>query len=519
LQRDKVVQAQRVEIEHHLEASEAHVVEHLSQAAILLRALANSHSMQSLLFNGSDADAKLDLKDVFSPLVSHIEEFSLLDASGMERLRLRRGEGGGMQYLPSEELVLRASSACFQAASDIPAGHVYLSPVSVPSSAHTDDTHLLPLLHIAMPVNSDKAGDGAASLMVLSFNARDLYWHHAMSPLPGSGSLRRIEDGFVYQLKGDQVEVLRQQGLPDERRVLRQERVVHPAAWLPLDVSQQQIAWHFSEGLPEDWLMAQLHGEEVAAWAVWSVGSVWMLLMLVLLANSRRNSLLADDERQRLLVKMKGLSRRLISVHEDEQRMLARVLHDDVGQSLTAVQMRLAGLAMDCEGDGCDAAARVREEEAYIAKMIETLCSELRKIKPPELEALGLRGALLSRLEEMSRQLGLEVEADIAATVNELDDLLSLAIYRLVQETLTNTVRHAAASSVRLRMGVQDGWVECLIEDDGCGFDVTQASNGFGLIGLRERVESLGGRMTMNSAPGEGTRLEFLLPVHFEEQA
>ena len=516
LQHDDVVHGLNVEISHHLEASESHVVNDLSQITALLRALSESHLIRSLLAGGQDKDAYQDLHAVLSSIATHIVEFRLLDGSGMERVRLT---GSGVAHqVPSGSLVSRASSRYFQAARSLPVGHVFLSPVSVASRMPGDNPFPMPMLRVAMPVAAypDVAGVGrgtVSGVMVLVVSGRMLYWHHNKSPLPDHGSLRLIEDGYVYRLHGDGVDVSRPGEFQGSDRVLLQEKKFRPAAWLPLGESQLHMVWRFSESLPAEWLAAQLRGKEVEAWVLGSVGSIWMGLLLGGMVKSRRKSLVADAERQRLLVEVKGLSQRLMEVHEEELRSLAGVLHNDVGQTLAAVQMRISSLALDCEGEGCAAAGRVREEEAYVGKVMETLRGQLRLLRPPQLDAFGLRGALLALLEDIKRQQGIDVEADIDETVDGLDDLLRLGIYRLVQEVLANTLRHASASRVRLRLGLLNGWVDGLIEDDGCGFDVTQESAGYGLVGMRERVELLGGKMQMDSMPGSGTRLHLSLPA------
>jgi two-component system sensor histidine kinase UhpB len=518
LSHDDVVNSLRVELAHHLEANESHLVGDLSQVTALMRALSSSRIIDSLLSNNLDIGARDNLRAVLSPVLSHVTEFRLLDTKGVERVRLTHFGSEGVRFVSSDGLVSRANSTCFKSTYDLPAGHIYLSPLSLASQVQHHDKLSLPLLRVAMPVNlRDNGSAKAQGLMVLFLSGKALYWQHASSPIAHHESLAFIEDGFVYRLRNGGVDVLPEDELPEVAPSIRQERNFQPAAWLPVDAGQQQLVWRFSDGLSEAWVDARMFGKKSEIWAVWFVGSLMMGTLLLGASISRHQSMRAEAERMSLLEKVRGLSQRLMLVHEDEQRSLARILHDEVGQTLTAVQMRLGGLAMDCEEGGCDAACRVRQEEGHIGQVVDALRGQLRLLRPPQLEALGLRGSLLGLFDEVRRQHSIEVVAEIDAAVDELEEAQALAIYRLVQEATSNILRHAAASSVNLHLGVKAGYVDLLLEDDGCGFEVVQKTTGFGLVGMRERVALLGGEMQLESESGSGTRLHLHIPAHLED--
>jgi len=510
LQEKGVIGELHVEMQHHLEASESHVVNELRYATALLRALSQSRVIQALVASGGLADARDSLKIALAPIFPHMVEFRLLDAAGMERARLVRVNGGA-EFAPSSELVSRASSACFLEANAMPLGEIFLEPLSVPEQIHGSVPPHLPLLRVSMQVEgADKKR--TAGVMVLYLNMRHLLWQENASHLPAHDSLRRVDPGFVYVLRDQRVEVLREaQGdLPPGKYSLKRE--VRLADWLPLIDSQRDTRWHFSEYLPADWSAPQLMRSEYEAWVAWSIGSLMLLLLLAGVAISRADAMRADAERLRVLAEMKGLSRRLIRGSEDERRELARVLHDEVGQVLASLQMRLDGLAQDCEKDGCDASVPLRKEEAYITGMIAALRDQLRLLRPPQLDAMGLRDSLLGLFDEMQVGSGIRMEADIDAAVDHLDDEMAVRIYRILSEAVMNARRHAGASLIRLQLHLRDGVLEGLFEDDGCGFDPTQESEGFGLVGMRERLALLHGVMRVESSPGQGTRIRLTIP-------
>lgn len=501
------------EVQHHLEANEAYIVNDLSYDVALLSAMSHSHAVHSMLTDAPEPDAFDDLKSAFAPVASHVIELRLLDRDGFEHFRMRAGPEG-YRFAPSWRLVSRAGTSFFQAAKDVPPGRVYLSPMSLSGKdAGDEDALALPLMRVAVSVDAAEVG-GKPGLLVMFLSGRYLYWRHARTPLPEGESLRRIDSGYVYRLHGGEVEVLPEGNAPWPPFGFVRHQKIRPAGWLPLDDRLQDMVWQFSEAVPEHWVVGQRQKISREEWMIWIVGSLMVVMLIIGLSISWRSALLADAERRRLIAKMKGLSKRLIKGNEDERRSLARVLHDDVGQVLASLHMRLDGLAQDCETGRCEAAGAIREEEEHIAQVIDALRGQLRLLRPPHLDAMGLRGALHDLVEQTGRLNGIRVEAAVDAGVDNLDDEMAVRIFRIVNEAVLNIQRHAAASLIRLELRLQDDRLEMLIEDDGRGFDPEESCSGFGLVGLRERAELLGGSIRIDSAPGGGgTRLYLHVPL------
>jgi len=519
LEEKDVRDALGVELSHHLEAGEDHMQRDLTQAASLLLALADSHMIQSLLAGSSDLDSDADLHTVFAPILSQLEEFRLLDRSGVEIIRIRRNGQGGLQSVPSTALQSRAGSECFLAARDIPPGRIYLAPVSE-SGQMQSAPQSLPLMRMAMPVyapgpdSRDASVNKPLGLAVLILNGKGLYWHHDDSPLQQIFSLRFVDEGFVYRMHAGEVTVSATAALlPAVPGGLSRTAEMHPAEFLPLAERQAALAWKLSESVPASLLAARLEGVRTRVWVVWGAAAVWAGVFLFGMAMSRKKNLILDGERQRLLAEVQGLSRRLMSLREGDERELAVSLHDEVGQALAAVQMRLSVLAEDCARDACDAAPRVSQEAAYIAQAMEVLRGHLRALRPPQLDVLGLGEALRALAEAMQRKCGWQLDQEIGSGLERLDEAVSLGAYRLVKEALQNVARHASASCVKLQIHIVPDGLLILIEDDGIGFDSGLAHAGFGLISMRERAALLGGEMQVDTAPGKGARLSFLLPL------
>jgi signal transduction histidine kinase len=144
---------------------------------------------------------------------------------------------------------------------------------------------------------------------------------------------------------------------------------------------------------------------------------------------------------------------------------------------------------------------------------IDELRGLITELRPATLDQLGLRAALEDLAERFAHGAGIELASDLSIGAERLDPELETAVYRLVQESLTNVAKHAGAAGVTLRVTVGEGRLDALISDDGRGFDPTAERSGFGLAGMRERVELTGGELQIESMPGSGTRVIASLPL------
>jgi signal transduction histidine kinase len=211
---------------------------------------------------------------------------------------------------------------------------------------------------------------------------------------------------------------------------------------------------------------------------------------------------------------LQRLSARVIRVQEEERRAIARELHDEVGQVLTAIKVELAKVQRAIEAGGGDGLL-LQNTRAIADGALHTVKDLSRLLHPAVLDDLGLSSAVEWHLKEFGRRHGLRVEFEQAHMDQRLPSAVELAVYRVVQEALTNVARHAGATwcSVSLRR-----WPEVLvvrIEDNGVGFDLERPNQlgGLGLIGIRERIAELDGHLRIDSEPGRGTRVLIDLPV------
>ena len=204
--------------------------------------------------------------------------------------------------------------------------------------------------------------------------------------------------------------------------------------------------------------------------------------------------------------------RRVVSGQELERQRLARELHDETGQALTSILLGLKAVEEARDVNGMRAAAeQLRELVVATLQDVRRLAVELR---PKALDDFGLAAALERLTNTFAESTGIEVELEAGLGEQRLPSDLETTLYRIVQEALTNVVKHAHARKVSIVLMRRGSRVTALIEDDGEGFDLEQTRDeGVGLLGMRERVQLLDGRIKLESSPGVGTTLAVEVPL------
>jgi signal transduction histidine kinase len=207
---------------------------------------------------------------------------------------------------------------------------------------------------------------------------------------------------------------------------------------------------------------------------------------------------------------LQELSTRLLRAQENERRALARELHDEIGQSLSAILMETEGAECAEQPNG------VHEHLESIKGLAEKTVNQVRDLalllRPSMLDDLGLAPALNWHARETSKRTGLNVKVSADDAIDRLPEEHRTCIYRLVQEAVNNAVRHANARTVEVAVRSERQKVIVTVQDDGAGFD-TRFLRGLGLLGMEERVRRLGGRLKVSSEPGRGTLVHASLPV------
>jgi signal transduction histidine kinase len=214
---------------------------------------------------------------------------------------------------------------------------------------------------------------------------------------------------------------------------------------------------------------------------------------------------------------LQRLSSKLITAQEEERRVIARELHDEIGQALTAIKMELAVAQRQIQSSG--GASGILDDARSISEtVLNTVRDMSHLLHPSLLDDLGLAAAVDSYLKGFTRRQGVRVDLITERMTDRLPPETEVTAYRIVQEALTNVAKHAQATSCRVYLQRLANTLLVTVEDDGVGFDLTasdriDSEHRLGLIGIRERVSRLGGQLLLESAPGKGTRLTVELPV------
>jgi signal transduction histidine kinase len=227
----------------------------------------------------------------------------------------------------------------------------------------------------------------------------------------------------------------------------------------------------------------------------------------------------AERELQVSFLELKALNAQLQSVREEERTKLARELHDELGQSLTAIKIDLAALQV---APGRD--RQLQRIPAILGLVDETIRAVRRistELRPGILDHLGLEAAVEWAAEEFQARTGIQCQVGLPEMKLVIDPGHATALFRIFQETLTNIARHAGATHVKIGLSHESGYVSLEVRDNGRGIGEDQLSGfgSLGILGMRERALLLGGEFTIAGDPGSGTIVRVRIPLADRRQA
>ena len=221
---------------------------------------------------------------------------------------------------------------------------------------------------------------------------------------------------------------------------------------------------------------------------------------------------------------LRRLSRQILTTQEEERKIISRDLHDVIGQTLTGITIRLATLKKEAELNIAGLGNNIASTQLLVERSVNLVHQFARELRPAVLDDLGLIPALHSFMKSFTARTGVRASLIASPGVEQLDFARRTVLFRVAQEALTNVDRHAQASSVQVKIQKLPSGISMVILDDGRSFDVkrilkARGSVRLGLLGMRERLEMVGGHLDIDSSMGSGTRLTARIPLRGRRSA
>ncbi|HEV8645572.1 MAG TPA: PAS domain S-box protein [Burkholderiales bacterium] len=220
-------------------------------------------------------------------------------------------------------------------------------------------------------------------------------------------------------------------------------------------------------------------------------------------------------ERKRNEETIRSLAIRLQEMIEEERTRIAREIHDELGQALTGLKMDLSWLSKSVEKRDSKVTAQIKSMSEFIDSLIHSVRRISTKLRPGELDDLGLVAAIESQAQEFESRTGIKCRLSLPEADVAVDPAVATAVFRICQELLTNVARHSGATRVNLDLGCNGAWLSLAVQDDGRGIRAAEVSNrhAIGLAGIRERAKMFGGSVTIKGKPGKGTLAQVRIPM------
>ena len=503
----------------HVVELQADLVERsLDRMCVDVRFLAEQDDLRDLVHGAGSLERVAQEYSTFLQAVDDYDRLRLLTAEGQELIRVEKREGV-VRVAGADELRDCRASDGFRDAGSLKEAEVRLTPLDADAGGS--------VVQVATAVMD--SGGSRRFVLMLGRRAQDLQSRLAAlaEQHPGRTLLLNAEGSIMHQTEQGATQVL-----PAGDQALRLKDT-EPAAWMRIEHDSRgqflrgRGLFTFATVRPEraeGGLLkvvsfvstAKIRATVTAAYMrhVWAALAA-IFLVFVLAYHVANGQALRAAHRQRLSDserRLRALSTELLLAQERERGRVARDLHDEVGQIGTAAHLHLQrAISVKSPEKKDELIGRADEAVQGLLRWAQDMASRLR---PAALDDLGLREAILLLVQQFEEAVEVRVDVELLTGEQPLSQRVSEQAYRIVQESLTNVVKHARATQVELR--VEQTEQELLLEltDNGIGFDTgREPPEGFGIQGMRERVELLGGRFDLRSVPGQSTVVRVILPI------
>ncbi len=496
-----------------------------------LRFLSQQAKLREYLSTGGGRAGLEEEYRLFVEKKTRYHQVRLLGIDGRERIRINN-DGGQANIVPEASLQTKADRYYLQQILETEPSRTYVSPFDLNVEHGEIETPWRPVIRVGTPVfDADRQKRGILVVNILGQPLLDRL--NIFSPHTPWASI--LVSGQGYYLIG-----------PDKDRswgfmfgAAPTFAADHPDAWTALnDASEGQVV--NAQGLlafstlgggedtdlsemmrrldiklvtliPTETLRSQ--SELALVRFIW-ISAIAAIVFLVLVLYLQREALIrrvhqrniADSENR-----LRLLSSQLLRSQEDERRTIARDLHDEMGQVVTAISLQMQRAVETEETDKKD--ILIGQAISAAEHLLEHVHLIVSRLRPNILDDFGLEAALDTYLRDYEQATGVHVEAELHLPEETIPQEVSDNVYRIIQEALTNISEHADTQTAWVRLHSAERRLELTVRDEGRGFDPSRSHGRFGLLGIRERVDLLGGLFALTSAPGKGTEISISIPL------
>lgn len=528
-----------LEEQHHIEIQSAVLDNDLTHVAYTLSYLRDQVHLHG--YGDSELNRTSFAQDIYSFMQSNAlyDQIRFIDADGMEVVRVNFNRGSP-ELVMQERLQFKGDRDYFRQSMLLGENEIYISALDLNVEYGKVEEPYKPVIRFAMPVFSQK-GEILGVLIVNHLASTMLDAFKKFASPTSARSMLLNDSGYwlshpdVEQQWGFMFESLQGQSMKHQSPALWQSVMnrdynqfdfdgdivsvgtVYPFSSfstmrkIKLSSQARQRFWKIVSIYPEAELNEQLLPLKTRVTVSALLSMLASLLLLVLWRRSTLRKIETEKEREKLLQQLQELSRRLIDLREEEVSRIASALHDDMAQVLVAIQMQLGLTEQLCQtGEYAEAKASIGRIQKMSGDLTRVIRNQLYAIRPGHLHEIGLEASVEELCREWRKQM--DITLRLEKMPEDLPDKLQLCLFRVVQESLTNVIKHSGATLLEIELTHQNDeiWLQC--RDNGCGFNVANVVRGLGLIGMQERISALGGSMHVDSSKGRGVHLEVRLP-------
>ena len=524
----------------HIEYQASLIHEEIKRISLKLRFL-STHSHVLDVLENRDQKAKDLLSYDLSSFIMHMQTYDqvrLLDKHGKEIMRVK-SHHGEVSLVPKHQLQDKSNHAYFKQAIKMHTGEIFVSRLNLKIENGEIQYPFKPMLRFSAPVlNREGSPIGVfvfnytASTFINHFKDSghsfgekmivDENGHYLLSPDSQKlwGSL--LPERAHFSLKSEYPELWQQMIHNKNGQFFTADELFNFAMINPYAVISQTPA---PEGMQHFFIINKIAAETLSQQTDNNDNHYTIMITILLLywayiailwLRSETKRERAFNDLQKTLIEKRALLQKQMLIQENERRFLARTLHDEMGQALTAIQAYTAFIMKSTSKGDIEAIRNGADEIITVTShMQHTIRSQLNDLRPAHLDRLGLGTALTAMIKAFCKREAIDYTLEFDSSLPLLSEEVNINLYRIVQEALTNIARYAKATHITIRLKRNGDELKLNIADNGIGMSENSV-RGMGLLGIQERSELLKGNFTLQSFPNVGVKIKINIPIEVE---